>query len=159
MTAVVRLAFIAAAVATVAGLAFPVEAALIPKQIVPEACSLSKVNLAKEYGGCTLCHLGVMVINLTNFLMFAVAIPATALLVTAAGIIILTSGGSESRLGLGKDMLTKTVIGLIIVLVAWLAVDTLFKVLTAGRGSTVGFRGAVELFGPWNTFPAERCTL
>lgn len=148
---------LAAAIATTAVVALPAQAALIPKQIVPEACTGAKLTLSKEQGGCTLCHLGVMAINLTNFLMFAIAIPAAALLVTLAGIVILTSGGSDARLGWGKDILAKAVIGAIIVFIAWLAVDTLFKIFTAGKDGRPGFRGAVEVLGPWNEFPAERC--
>lgn len=130
----------------------PADAALIPKQIVPEACTGSAI-IAKGKG-CTLCHIGVMVINITDFFMYAIAIPAAGLLMAIGGITLLVSGGSETLATRGKDTMRYAVIGLAIVLLAWLAVDTIFKVLT---GDQRGFRGVVQELGPWNEFPAERC--
>ena len=132
----------------------PVHAALIPKQIVPEACTGSAI--AAKGKGCTLCHIGVMVINITDYAMYAVAIPAAGLLMAIGGITLLISGGSETLATRGKDTMRYAVIGLAIVLLAWLAVDTILKVLT-GTSGRVGFRGVVEELGPWNEFPAERC--
>ena len=129
------------------GIAFLASAAVIPKQIVPEACTLGG-------SGCTLCHMGELVINLTNFLMYGVALPATVVLVAAGGIILLISGASETRRTLGKKILTSTIIGVIIIFIAWLGVDTIIKILTGGTQQ-------LSNFGPWNKFeiPAGGCPL
>lgn len=121
-------------------------ASVIPKQIVPEACTAGG-------SGCTLCHVGELVINLTNYLMFGVALPATALLVTIGGIMLLISGASEERRTLGKKILTSTIVGLIIVLIAWLGVDTIIRVLTGTN--------QLSQLGPWNEFkvPAGGCPI
>lgn len=129
-------------------------AALIPPQLVPEACSLSASGAS--LGGCTLCHLGALAINLTNFLMFAIAIPAAGLLAVIGGFIWMTAGGVPAQVERGRKILTATVVGALIVFLAWLGVDTFFKVFTAGER---GFYGAIEIFGPWNQFPVEKCPL
>lgn len=119
--------------------------------IVPDAC---------RYGGsgCTICHLGELAINLTTFLIQDVALPLTAALVAVGGITLLISGPSETRRTLGKKILTSTLIGIIIVLVAWLATDTIIKTLT----DRINFSEPASLikeWGPWNKFEAGKCPL
>ena len=127
----------------------PASAFFHPPYIVPAECSItSGANVAQT---CTICHIGVLVINFTKILMFAVALPAVALLVAISGIMILTAGGSEQRLTRGKDILTKTIVGIIIVFLAWLAVDTVIKVLTLGASQFTG------TFGPWYELPVGSC--
>ena len=91
---------------------------------------------------CTLCHLWQLGSNIINFIIWNLSIPIASLLFLAAGVIFLTSGGNQERVGLGKRIFTNTAIGLIVVFCAWLLVDTLFKTLASG-----GFMGA------WNKFP------
>lgn len=100
---------------------------------------------------CTFCDLGVLVVNLTKFMMENVVIPAAALLIVSGGILILISGPSEDRLKLGKDIITKTIVGAVIVLLAWLMVDTAIKVLTVGGRQ---FKGVA---GPWNELTNDAC--
>lgn len=132
----------------------PASAFFHPDSIVPNACRPSQnasfFKSAAE-GGCTICHIGVLVINFTKILMLAIALPAVALLVAISGIMILTAGGSEQRLKQGKDILRATIIGIIIVFLAWLAVDTVIKVLTLGGSQFIG------TFGPWYQLPVESC--
>ncbi len=114
--------------------------------IVPQACRLG------DPGPCTICHLAVLVINFTNFLMKIIAFPAAALLVAIGGLTLLISGASENLRTLGKTILTNTVIGLIIVMIAWLLVDTAIKTLVGESSSN--FFGT---FGPWHEVRPERC--
>lgn len=104
---------------------------------------------------CTLCDLGVGIVNLTKFLMENIVIPAAALLIVAGGLLILISGSSEERLKLGKTIITRTIVGAIIVLLAWLMVDTTIKVLTIGAGTDRQFKGAL---GPWNELKSDACS-
>ena len=104
---------------------------------------------------CTLCDLSILVVNLTKFLMENIVIPAAALLIVAGGLLILISGPSEERLKLGKTIITRTVVGAIIVLLAWLMVDTTIKVLTIGAGTDRQFKGAL---GPWNELKSDVCS-
>jgi hypothetical protein len=91
---------------------------------------------------CNLCHLWHLASNVINFISFNLAIPIATLLFIAAGVIFLTSGGSEERVALAKSIFTNVVIGLIIIFCSWLLIDTLFKTIATGAFS-----------GAWNQFP------
>ncbi len=104
---------------------------------------------------CNICYLGVLVINLTNFLIEMIAFPVATLLITAGGLVLLTSGPSEERRKMGKSMVTNTVIGLVIVLLAWIAVDTTIKILTGEARQFVSDPSGT--FGPWNVINPEKC--
>lgn len=116
---------------------------------------------------CNLCYIGVAIMNLTDFLLYYVALPATALLIAAGGIILLIAGPSENLHTLGKNILTSTIIGIIIVLAAWIIVDTVIKVLTVKDFNLTGepgslfknFTGNTGGFGPWNKIDPTNCSL
>jgi len=120
--------------------------------IVPAACRLGSTET------CTLCHFGILVMNLTNFLIENIAFPATVLLVAIGGIVITTAGPSPTRQTLGKTILTNTLIGILIVMLAWLGVDTIIKVLT-GNISTASTAQFVGTLGPWNRVDPAGCRL
>ncbi|MFY9462461.1 MAG: hypothetical protein WAP51_04650 [Candidatus Sungiibacteriota bacterium] len=101
---------------------------------------------------CTICDLGVLVINLTNFLIYNIAIPLASLMIIIGGIMIMIGSASEERVKTGKKILTNAIIGVIIVFVAWLLVDTIIKVLTGSFAQN--FFGT---FGPWNRIPPGAC--
>ncbi len=91
---------------------------------------------------CTLCHLWHLASNIINFISFNLAIPIATLLFITAGIIFLTSGGSEQKVGLARSIFINTVIGLLIIFCSWLLIDTLLKTIATG-----------EISGAWNQFP------
>ena len=67
-------------------------------------------------------------INLINFLI-VLAVPLAAISFVWAGVLLLTSGGSESARDKAKTVATKTGWGLIIVIGAWVIVKTILVVL------------------------------
>jgi len=91
---------------------------------------------------CTLCDLWKLASNIINFISFNLAIPLGAFLFVVAGAIFLVSGGNETRVGLAKTIFTNTVVGLIIIYLSWLFIDTFLK--TIAKGTFVG---------AWNSFP------
>lgn len=97
---------------------------------------------------CTLCHLWNLASNIINFITFNLSIPLATLLFVAAGVIFLTSGGSEEKAGLAKSIFTNTVIGLVIIFCSWLLIDTLVKSL-ANPGTQPGV-----IIWFWNQFPS-----
>ena len=120
--------------------------------LIPPECRLGG-------SGCTLCHIAVLTINITNFLMESIAFPAAVLLLTVGGLTLLISGASEERRTLGKKILTSTIIGLIIVMLAWLGVDTIIKVIT-GSLNFSGTPGQISRqWGPWNKVNPANCPL
>jgi hypothetical protein len=109
---------------------------------------------------CNLCYIGTTIMNLTDFLIYYIALPATALLIAAGGIILLIAGPSEGLNTLGKNILTSTIIGIIIVLMAWIIVDTIIKVLTNKDFDLSGSPGQLHSkWGPWNKLDPTKCPL
>ena len=97
----------------------------IPKQIVP----CNGVD-------CRVCDLATLAQNLINTGIFIV-IFLSAILFAYAGFLYLTNEaiGEQKR---ARDMFGSVAIGLVILLAAWLVVDTLMKSVLGGS------------FGPWN---------
>ncbi|MEZ4200671.1 MAG: pilin [Candidatus Paceibacterota bacterium] len=66
-----------------------------------------------------------------NFLVQLLVVLGTIALVIS-GFKLVTSGGDQAAMESAKKMFTNVVIGLIIVLAAWLIIDTVLKMLTGG---------------------------
>lgn len=107
---------------------------------------------------CNLCHFWQLGSNIINFVTLELAVPAAILLFIWAGIMFLTSAGSEERIKKAKTIFTNTIIGVVIVFVSWLVIDTFIK-RTVGRLTETG---SYEISGTeaskavwaWNAFPA-----
>lgn len=127
--------------------------------LVPCGYAPGRTDVPAEYTvPCNLCHIAVLTINITNYLIYWVAFPAVVILVAIGGIMILIAGPSEERQAAGKKILTTTVIGLIIVFLSWLIVDTAIKVAT-GNFSAAGTGAFIQDFGPWNQIDPTACPL
>lgn len=97
---------------------------------------------------CQLCHFWQLGSNIINFLIFGLAVPGAILLFLWAGLLFLTSAGNEKRIESAKNVFRNTVLGLVIVFVSWLVVETLLKTL-ANPTSEAG-----RVIMAWNKFPA-----
>lgn len=94
---------------------------------------------------CSACHL-VDMANTGIILLFGFVGMIFAVLMTIAGFGLVTSGGSQSALEAAKSKFQNAIIGLIIVMAAWLLVDTLLKSLLQGGDLGTTFTG----WGPWS---------
>lgn len=99
-----------------------------PSQIVPTSCSGAD---------CDLCDLVQLAQNILNFAIY-LSVFVAALLFAYAGIRYVSAGGNPSTISQAHSIFANVFIGLLIILAAWLVVDTLMKTLTGGT------------FGPWN---------
>lgn len=97
--------------------------------IVPEICRVCPCG----FGGVL-----AIIQNVVNFIIGLAVIFATLIIVWGGGLYILSPVNPENRSTANK-MLMNAVIGLLIVLSAWLIVDFIMKTLYGGQ------------FGPWNT--------
>jgi len=101
---------------------------------------------------CSLCnvvHLGNGLIKwLIGFLCLLFAV-----LIAWAGFELVTSGGNQRALDSAKDKLTSAIIGLIIVLAAWLIVDTIMR----GLIGTEGREGQVQNVTGWLYWSTVQC--
>lgn len=108
-------------------LAIPQFADAQVSQLVPTGCSGPDCNY------CHLAQLGQNILNLSLFLSAFVA----AILFAYAGFLYLTAGGG-SNISKAHGIFMNVAVGFILILAAWLIVDTVIKTLTGGK------------FGPWN---------
>jgi len=99
---------------------------------------------------CNACH----VVKLGNELiiwLFGIIFLLFAVLMMYAGFGLVTSGGNPAALQSAKSMFTNALIGLLIVMSAWLIVDTIMQALVGGGGGEDD-AAAGELrngWGPW----------
>lgn len=95
-------------------------------QIVPDSCN--------GIGGCqSICDVAKLAQNVLNDgIYFAVVI--SAVLFAWGGWQYLTAGGQDFKIRKAKKMFLNIVIGLCIIVGAWLLVDTLLNVLTGQSG-------------------------
>jgi len=82
---------------------------------------------------CTAEDLQQLVVNVIRFLMEISLVIAT-LFILWGGFLLLTSGGSPERISSGKKAITAAIIGLVIVLVAFIAINTFITIFTSCSG-------------------------
>lgn len=92
---------------------------------------------------CTICDFYQLVKTLTDFLLIII-VPLAILALAVGGIYLLAAGGRESWVSRGKEIIWSAVLGIVIALVAWIAVNTIMSLLIDPT--------AVPL--PWNQFPS-----
>lgn len=92
---------------------------------------------------CSLCNL-VDMGNTLIIWLFGIIFIIFAVIMFIAGIGLVTSGGNQSALDEAKKKFQNALIGILIIMAAWLVVDRIMTTLLAdGAGSTTGV-------GPWN---------
>ena len=95
---------------------------------------------------CKTCHLMELGSNIIEFLI-TVMVSVVALVFIAGGFKMVTSGGDHGAVSDAKHMMTNAVIGFVILLLAWLIVDTFLKVFLRTEGDLK--------LGPWNQIECE----
>jgi hypothetical protein len=88
--------------------------------------------------GCAWKELMVLVDNIITFIIKYMAIPIAAIMFAYAGFELVSSGGSTEKRGVAKSVFTNAVIGLIIVVAAWLIIKTILSIL-GYKGAWIGF--------------------
>ena len=113
------------------------------------------LDLATAQGGfvtcdgvdCSACNF-VELLNLLIRWLLGMVFVIFAVLMTVAGFGLVTSGGNQSALDAAKSKFTNAIIGIIIILAAWLIVDTVMRGIVGG-GSTGAAIGEIRGWGPW----------
>ena len=101
---------------------------------------VSKENIGCDGFDCQLCHVVKAADNLISF-MFYLATVVAVLLFVYAGAKMMMAGGDSGAVSKAKEIFWNVIIGVIIMLCAYLVVDTVLK--------TVLSREAQQ-YGPWN---------
>ena len=121
-------------------------------KLVPECSSIS-VGGKTVTNVCTICDLFKLIQNILNFAWIYITFPVAALMLAIGGFMMLVPGlsgekgaGSYSK---GKKIITNALLGVAIVFLAWLGIDTLMK---AVHGFQYNEGGG---FGPWNAIQCQ----
>jgi hypothetical protein len=85
-------------------------------------------------GDCTLGDIMTVFINVGNYVIGVIG-AVVLLMYVIGGIYLLTSGGSSDRITTGKKYITVSTTGLLIVMFAYLGIQTLNNVIRGGSGS------------------------
>ena len=91
---------------------------------------------------CSACDLVTLIQRLLVWLIGIIFV-IFAVLLAVAGFGLVTSGGNQTALSDAKSKFTNALIGIVIVLAAWLMVDTLMRAILPGD------TGTISGWGPW----------
>jgi len=91
---------------------------------------------------CEACHIIKMTNNIVTWLI-GILFVVFAIVLVVSGFRMVVSGGNPEAKTDAKNKITNAFVGLVIVLSAWLLVDTLMRVLLAGNS------GEISGYGPW----------
>lgn len=82
--------------------------------------------------------------NVINFALDYIVFPLAILMIIVAGVMFIMSGANPSMRGRANSLIKDVVIGVAIILLAWVIINTVFLVLT-GNNTPSGFPW------PWNS--------
>lgn len=97
---------------------------------------------------CNFCHVVDLGNNVIKWLI-GVLMLVFAIMAVSAGFGLVTSGGNTAAKETAKSKFTNAIIGLVIVLAAWLIVDTVMRALLNGGTGTLS-NGVYTGSGPWS---------
>ncbi|MCA9360284.1 hypothetical protein H6785_01740 [Candidatus Nomurabacteria bacterium] len=112
-----------------------------PQEVLTE--EVDRGLIPCEGTDCNSCHLVVLAENILGWLI-GVMLVIFAITTAWAGFSLVTSGGNTSAKTEAKQKMTNALIGILIVMGAWLLVDTLMKSLLLGGEGELNNR-------PWST--------
>jgi hypothetical protein len=102
-----------------------------------------------ESAPCSVCHIFVLTERIIKFLVLYIIIPFGILMIIVGGGMFLTSTGDLERIATSKKILKTAIVGLVIILSAWIIVNTVIFFLTEGRPPLPG-EVAQVLGQPWH---------
>lgn len=100
-----------------------------------------QINGGGEYIPCQLCHFFIMIDGIFDFVLTKIIIPVAVIMLILGGISLYFAGASPEFFQKAKAILTSAVIGLVLILSAWLLVSS---ILTAV--GVLEWAGMDELF-------------
>lgn len=127
--------------------------------IVPCGRSCDNPNTAdvNEAAVCTLCHLLVLMRNITDWIFMVMTYIAFAVLV-AMGILYIISTGKPQLIGMAKNGIWAALVGFAIVLLGWVAINVLLFVLADGALGTDTANFSVKTNGKWFEYKCDTQT-
>ncbi len=78
---------------------------------------------------CNLCSFLELVKILINF-SIQITFAFAGLFITWGAFVIMTAGGAKERVSEGKKMMTTAIIGMVVILTAWMVLGTVIQIIT-----------------------------
>lgn len=103
-------------------------------------------NYIWYWGECDICDLTRLAMNVLNFLI-VISIAFAALLFANAGFLYITSPGNSGNIARAHKIFTSALIGIVLILAAYLLIDTVMRILISGD---LGVEANIQGYGPWN---------
>ena len=108
---------------------------------------------------CKECDLLKLAKNITDYIVY-IGFSITTLMIGVGGIMIFAGAYSEKQVETGKEILQNAIIGLLIILFAWLIVDTLIKALVSDYTASdimkqTSTGASFKNLGPWNSIQCK----
>ena len=100
---------------------------LIPFSVfaAPPGCNTSLVPCGRTgQPACQFCDIFVLIDNVISFILTCLAPIVAILVLVIGGLYLLTAGSSPERVSKAKSIITSVVIGLVIIFVAWVFLNT-----------------------------------
>jgi hypothetical protein len=140
--------------------AFLVVMFLLGATLLPIGDSVASAQSLASYAGCTgtdcsMCNIVTLTNGLIQWLIGFLFV-LFAIIIAYAGFGLVTSGGNSHAMDEAKGRFTNAIIGLIIVLAAWLVVDTIMRGLVGRPGAEGRVPGSGEVSG-WLFWSEVQC--
>lgn len=120
--------------------AFPVHAALNISNPIWDGSSFGGYAVTCNAGAtpCSACDAVHVMVNLTNFGTLVI-FPLVSIMILYGAFLMIIAAGSEEKFRQGKKIIASALVGLVIVLLSWVAVNEVLQIITGGANL------------PWNT--------
>ena len=124
--------------------------------IVPcgRSCDNPATTDVDESAICTLCHLFLLMKNITSWIFMVMTYIAFAVLV-AMGVFYIISAGNTQMIGIAKSGIKAALYGFAIVLLGWVAINVILMVLADGALGTDTAAFSFKTNGSWFTYSCD----
>jgi len=83
----------------------------------------------REDTPCSFCHIFYLTKNIIDFVLVKIVFPLAVLLLVVGGAMFLLAAGDPGKVNQGKSIMKAVVIGLLIIVAAWVIVNTFFVII------------------------------
>ena len=87
---------------------------------------------------CQFCHIFVLIANIVNYVLTCLVPIIAGLMIIIGGLYLLAAGASPETLGKAKSVITATVIGLVIIFLAWVFLNTVLDFMGIAEWTGLG---------------------
>ena len=101
-------------------------------------CQGGLVPCGQSGNPCNFCHIFVLVANVVNYVLTCLVPIVAALMIIIGGLYLLIAGPSPEKLSKAKAVLTAAIIGLFIIFLSWVFINTLLSFMGINEWTGLG---------------------